>query len=169
MALLVLNVIVQVLFTLLPLALVVGGLAILHRIGLLKNLSFSWDLIWRLFLYILLALGVIGFLTKIWSISVIIAHLPSRWLISPSRDPLIDLVSTVMLGIALYGIWRRKKWGAYLVFVRLAFTIAVQVFVYQSLSWQLIGDYTGLENISADLVGALMWLLAFALTWGHFT
>jgi hypothetical protein len=74
---------------------------------------------------------------------VVLAGLNSRSLISPSREPTIDIVSCLLLAAALYGIWRLKKWGAYLVLLRLGYTIVVQVVVYQSLSWQLIGSYSG--------------------------
>jgi hypothetical protein len=147
---------------------VVCVLFLLHRLGFLLRFPLSWDLVRRIFLYILLLLGLLGFLSKAWSIVVSLEHLPPRWLISPSGNPIIDIVSTVTLGIALYGIWRWKKWGAYLVLVRLAFTIAIQLFVYRSLSWRLFHNYTGRENVFADLSGAVMWIIAFSLTWKHF-
>jgi hypothetical protein len=51
----------------------------------------------------------------------------------------------------------------------LAFTIFVQIFVYQSLSWQLVANYTGLDNVLSDIFGAAMWLLAFNRTWNDFS
>lgn len=111
-------------------------------------------------------LGVLGLLSKLWNIVVVLAHLNARLLISPSRDPLIDMLSSAGLALALYGVWRRRKWGAYLIFVRLAFTIVVQVFIYHSLNWRLTRGYTGRENVWADAMGAAMWLLAFWRTWG---
>lgn len=107
-------------------------------------------------------------IVKTFSFVVVLAHFPHRWLISPSSNPAIDLASTAVLTLALYGIWRWKKWGAYLVLLRLAFTIAIQVFVYRSLHWQLFRHYTGTQNVVADVSGAVMWILAFSLTWKHF-
>ncbi len=153
---------------LLILVAILGVLFLLHSLGFLPNFALSWDLVWKIFLNILLVLGAIGLSAKIWSIVVVLGHLDTGLLISPSRDPPIDITSTAVLALALYGIWRRRKWGAYLVFARLAFTIGVQIFVYHSLEWQLIRNYTGLENVSADLLGAAMWLLAFNRTWAHF-
>ncbi len=125
-------------------------------------------MVWRIFVYILLGLGVLGVLAKSWSIVVILAHLPTNWLISPSQNPFLDIISTVVYAAALYGIWRWKKWGAYLIFVRLAFTMSLQIFVYHSLGWQLAVGYTGTENLLADLSGAGLWLVAFLFTWKHF-
>lgn len=122
-----------------------------------------------LFLDILLLLGLLGVLSKTWSIVVVVGHLSSSLLVSPSQNPLIDTVSTVALALALYGIWPGRKGGAYLVLARLAFTIAVQVFIYQSFSWQLFRNYTGEENAVADLIGGAMWLLAFSQTWRSFS
>jgi hypothetical protein len=76
--------------------------------------------------------------------------------------------STIALALAIYGIWRRRKWGVYLVLARLAFTIGVQVLVYQLLHWKLVSNYTGLENVLSDLIGVAMWLLAFSRTWRQF-
>jgi hypothetical protein len=100
---------------------------------------------------------------------VVLAHLPARLLVSPSRDPALDILSTVVLAVALVGIWRRKKWGAYLVLARLAFTIGLQVFVYRSLGWHLAQNYSGLDNVLADFSGAAMWLVAFAGAWRDFS
>jgi hypothetical protein len=88
--------------------------------------------------------------------------------ISPSRDPALDITSSVMLAVALFGIWRWRKWGAYLIFVRLAFTIIVQLFIYHSLNWQLIGNYTGIENVIGDLLGVVLWFWAFSRKWSYF-
>jgi hypothetical protein len=149
-------------------AVIVGLLILLHRAGFLPDFSLSWTLFWTVFLNILLALGVVTVLVKAWSIAVILGHLDSKLLISPSRDPLIDIGSTAALALALYGIWRRWKWAACLVLARLAFTIGVQVFVYHSLHWQLVRNYAGYQNVLADLIGAAMWLLAFNRTWAQF-
>ncbi len=127
-------------------------------------------------LTILLIFGVIGLLAKIWSIIVVLANLNMSWMISPSQNPLIDTVSTLILAVALYGIWQWKKWGAYLIFGRLAYTMFVQLFVYHSLGWQLIslypgtgyGTYTGLFNIGTDIFAVFMWLLAFSRKWTYF-
>jgi hypothetical protein len=153
---------------LLILGAIIGGLFLFHRFGFLPKLALSWNLVWRIFLDILLVLGVLGLTAKIWSIVVVLGQLNAKLLVSPSRDPLIDIVSTGALALALYGIWRRRKWGAYLVFLRLAFTIGVQVFIYHSLGWHLARNYTGAENVYADLSGAVMWLLAFNRNWVHF-
>jgi hypothetical protein len=118
---------------------------------------------------VLLVLGGIGLLTKLWSVFVLEAGLSSRLLISPSRDPIIDIISCLLLAAALYGIWRLKKWGAYLVLLRLAYTIVVQVLVYQSLSWQLIGSYNGISNLLGDVLGAVLWVWAFSRKWSFFT
>lgn len=151
------------------LAIVVCFLVILKRLGLMPHFVFSWDLVWRIFVYILLLLGALTVAVKSWSIVVVVARLPRRWLVSPSANPIIDVVSTAALAVALYGIWKWKKWGAYLVLLRLAFTVALQIFVYRSLHWQLFRNYTGMENVLADLWGAVMWIIAFCLTWKHFT
>lgn len=150
------------------LAIVVGLLMVLHKIGLLPRLVFSWDLVWRIFIFVLLLLGVLTVIVKTWSIVVVMAHLPQRWLVSPSASPAIDIVSTGVLAAALYGIWRWKKWGAYLVLLRLAFTAGVQIFVYRSYHRRLFRNYNGTENLFADLSGAIMWIIAFCLTWKHF-
>ncbi len=154
--------------SLLILIFILAVLFVLHSLGILRNFSFSWDFVGRLWLYILLGFGILTLLVKTWSIVVILTHLPANLLISPSQNPAIDIFSTVILAIGLYGIWRWKKWGAYLVLLRLAFTIIVQVFVYHSLNWQLIADYTGKDNLFADVSGAITWVIAFSLTWGHF-
>lgn len=150
------------------LAIVVCSLLILHKIGLMPRFAFSWDLVWRIFIYILLLLGILTVIVKTWSIVVVLAHLPKRWLVSPSANPILDIVSTAVLAIALYGIWRWRKWGAYLILLRLAFTAAVQILVYRSLHWQLYRGYTGTGNLFADFSGAFMWIIAFSLTWEHF-
>ena len=106
---------------------------------------------------------------KTWSVVVVLAQLPPRWLVSPSANPVIDVFSTAVLVLALYGVWRWRKWGAYLVLLRLAFTVAVQVFVYRSLHWQLFRNYTGMENVLADCWGAFMWIIAFTLEWRRFS
>ncbi len=120
------------------------------------------------FLGVLLIFGVIGLATKIWSIIIVLAHLNTHLLISPSRDPALDITSSVMLAVALFGIWRWRKWGAYLIFVRLAFTIIVQLFICHSLNWQLIGNYTGIENVIGDLLGVVLWFWAFSRKWSYF-
>jgi hypothetical protein len=150
-------------------AVIMGALFFAKRMGLAPRLILSWDLAWQILIYILLAFGVLGFLAKAWSIAVVLAHLPSTWLVSPSGDPGIDIVSTGMYGIALYGVFRWKKWGAYLIFVRLAFTICMQLFLYHSASWNLVAGYTGADNLFADLSGAFTWLLAFVLAWKRFS
>jgi len=120
------------------------------------------------FLNVLVVLGVIGLLTKLWSIVVIMAHLNSRLLISPSRDPLIDISSSVLLALALFGIWHLRKWGAYLVLIRLAYTVIVQLFLYHSLAMPLIGNYNGTQNVLGDVLGAALWLWAFSRKWSYF-
>jgi len=152
----------------LMLIIVVASLVLLHRLGLLPRFSFSWDLVCRIFVYILLMLDGFAFLLKTWSIIVILAQLPGRWLVSPSADPAIDVVSTTALGIALYGVWRWRKWATYLVLIRLAFTMAVQLFVYPSPSWRLVHGYTNFESVFTDLSGVVLWTVAFSLTWEHF-
>jgi hypothetical protein len=152
---------------LLALGVIVGGLFLLQRFGVLPNFSLSWDLAWRTFLNILLVLGIFGLVSKIWSIVVVLGRFDAK-LISPSRDPLVDIASTALLALALYGVSRRRRWGAYLILARLVFTIAVQVFVYRSVGWRLVGNYTGLENVFADLSGAMMWLVAFNRNWAAF-
>lgn len=147
---------------------VVCSLVVLHKLGLMPNFVFSWDLVWRIFIYILILLGVLTLVVKTWSIVVVLMHLPQRWLVSPSANPAVDGVSTAVLAIALYGIWRWRKWGAYLVLLRIAFTVTVQVFVYRSLKWRLFHNYSGTKNLIADFSGALMWIIAFSLTWKHF-
>ncbi|MGA8529162.1 MAG: hypothetical protein WB622_05565 [Acidobacteriaceae bacterium] len=117
------------------LAVVVGSLVILRRLGLMPRFVFSWDLVWRIFVYILLLLGVLTVIVKTWSIVVVLAHLPHRWLVSPSANPVIDAVSTAILAIAHYGVWRWRKWGAFLVLLHIALTVVVQAFVYRSLHW----------------------------------
>ncbi|MGH7141259.1 MAG: hypothetical protein ACREGH_01315 [Minisyncoccia bacterium] len=117
----------------------------------------------------MLALGVLGVLAKAWSIIVILAHLSPALLISPSQNFSLDIVSTIVYAVALWGIWRFKKWGAALVFVRLAFTIFLQLFIYHSLSWHLAAGYTGLDNLYADISGGLTWLIAFVWLWKYFT
>ena len=148
---------------------ILGGAFVLQRIGLLPNVSLTRELVWTLFLDVLLLLGLLGLLSKAWSIAVVVGNLNTSLLVSPSQNPVIDTVSTVALGCALYGIWRRRKWGAYLVLARLVFTIAVQLVVYQSLGWQLFRGYSGTENVVADLIGGAMWLLAFSQTWSWFS
>jgi hypothetical protein len=147
---------------------VVVALLIFQRFGLIARFPLSWNLVCRIFIYILLILGALGFLAKVWSIIVVLAHLNPAWLVSPSGDPLIDIVSTITYALALWGIWRWKKWGAYLIFVRLAFTMAVQIFVYHSLGWHLAAGYTGLDNLYADLMGGATWLLGLFFTWKYF-
>lgn len=147
---------------------VVGVLFLLHRLGFLRDLTLSWRLFWTVFLNVLLLFGLAAVAAKTWSIVVVLGHLDPRLLISPSRDPYIDIASTAVLALALYGVWRRHKWGAYLVLARLAFTVGVQVLVYHSLGWQLARSYTGAQNVAADLIGAAMWLLAFNRTWDQF-
>ncbi|HEY6516077.1 MAG TPA: hypothetical protein VIY50_08030 [Steroidobacteraceae bacterium] len=153
---------------LLLLGVIVGGVFLFHRLGLWQHFSLSWDLAWRIFLNILLVLGVLGLISKVWSIAVVLGHFNAALLISPSRDPGIDIASTAVLALALYGVWRRWKWGAYLIFVRLAFTIGVQVLVYHSYGWHLVRNYSGAENLYGDLSGAVMWLLAFNRNWAYF-
>jgi hypothetical protein len=116
----------------------------------------------------------------------------SNWLPAPTGDFVLwlrayqpgaavlsgeyHISSTALLAAALLGIWRWRKWGAYLIFVRLAYSMVVQIFVYHSLGWQLIslypgtgyGTYTGLFNIVADLLGVVTWFLAFYFTWPYF-
>jgi hypothetical protein len=150
------------------LAIVVCSLLILHRLGVVPGFVFSWDLVWRIFIYILLLLGVLTVLVKTWSVVVVLARLPPRWLVSPSANPVIDVLSIAVLALALYGVWRWRKWGAWLILLRLAFTVTVQVFVYRSLHWQLFRNYTGVENLFADFSGAVVWIIAFTLTWKHF-
>lgn len=151
---------------------VVSSLVILHRLGFLPGFVFSWDLVGRIYIYILLLLGMLTVEVKTWSVVVVLAQLPPRWLVSPSANPVIDVFSTAVLVLALYGFgdggngW---KWGAYLVLLRLAFTVAVQVFVYRSLHWQLFRNYTGIENVLADFWGAFMWIIAFTLAWRRFS
>lgn len=151
------------------LAVVVSSLVILHRLGFLPGFDFSWDLVGRIFIYILLLLGMLTVVVKTWSVVVVLAQLPPRWLASPSANPVIDIFSTAVLVLALYGVWRWRKWGAYLILLRLAFTVAVQVFVYRSLHWQLFRNYTGMENVLADFWGAFMWIIAFTLAWRRFS
>jgi len=150
------------------LAIVVGTPALLHRLGWLSRFSFSWDLVARVFVYILLTLDALAFLLKAWSITVVLAQLPARWLVAPVGNPAIDVATTSALGIALLGIWRWKKWAAYLVLIRLAFTMAVPLSLSPSLSLRLLHDYTNLESVFADLSGVVLWTLAFSLTWERF-
>jgi hypothetical protein len=154
--------------SILILAFIVTALFIFRRIGLFPNVPLTWDLVWRIFLRILIAFGVLGVIAKVWSLVVVRGHLNTAWLVSPSQNPLIDGISTVIYAVALVGVWRWRKWGAYLIFVRLGLTVFVQVFIYQSLGWQLAAGYTGLDNLYADLSGALTWLLAFFFNWIHF-
>ena len=147
---------------------VVGSLILLHRLGLLSRFSFSWDLVCRTFVYILLMLDGLAFLIKTWSIVAVLGELPERFLASPSANAAIDIVSTTALGVALYGVWRWRKWAACLVLIRLACTMAVQLFVYPSSSGRLLHGYTNLESVFMDLSGVVLWTAAFLLTWEHF-
>jgi hypothetical protein len=54
-----------------------------------------------LFIDVLLVLGVIGLFSKLWSVFVVEAGLNSRLLISPSREPIIDIISCLLLAAAL--------------------------------------------------------------------
>lgn len=147
---------------------IVGVLVLLRRLGFWPDVPPSWNLFWRIFLNVLWVLGVAAVVAKAWSIAVVAGHLDPRLLVSPSRDPFIDGISTAFLALALYGVWERRKWGAYLIFVRLVLTICIQVFVYHSLQWHLVRHYTGAQNLAADFVGVAMWLLAFNRTWDMF-
>ncbi len=62
-----------------------------------------------LFLNLLLLFGLIGPLAKIWSIIVVIAYLNNSLMISPSKYPLIDILSSLPLAVALFGIWRMRN------------------------------------------------------------
>jgi hypothetical protein len=148
--------------------LIISVLFLLAAVGVLPTFRFSSNLFWNLFLDVLLVLGALAVVLKAWSIVVVLDHLDPKLLISPSRDPIIDTVSTTALALALCGIWGGRKWGAYLVLARLAFTIGVQIFIYHSLDWQLVRNYSGLDNVLADVVGMTMWVLAFNRTWADF-
>lgn len=148
---------------------VVGVMWLLGVAGVLPRFVWSRDRVGTIFLNILLLLGVLTVLVKAWSIVVIVGHLPSRYLVSPSQNPLLDAAETLILAIALWGIWKRRKWGAYLVLARLVLTMVVQVYVYRSLHWQLFHRYTGSMNVAADAWGMVMWIIAFAMTWNQFS
>jgi hypothetical protein len=150
------------------LVVVLGALALLHRLGLLPSFSFSWDLVARLFVYVLLVLEGLGFLLKTASIVVVLAELPVRWLVSPVGNPAIDGVSTAALGVAIYGVWRWKQWAAYLVLIRLALNMAIHLFIFPSLSLRIFHDYTNLESVFTDLSRVVLWTVAFSLTWERF-
>ena len=147
---------------------VVGSLILLHRLGLLSRFSFSWDLVCRIYVYILLMLDGLAFLIKTWGIVVVLGEIPERLLAPPSVNAAIDIVSTTALGVALYGVWRWRKWAAYLVLIRLACTMVVQLFIFPSSSWRLFHGYTDLESVFTDLSGVVLWTVAFSLTWEHF-
>jgi hypothetical protein len=52
------------------------------------------------------------------------------------------MAETAMLAIGLVEVLRWKRWGFYVVLVRLGITILVQLFVYNSLSQSLIAGYS---------------------------
>ena len=110
----------------------------------------------------------IAFLIKTWSLVAVLGELPERLLTSPSVNAAIDILSTTALGVALYGVWRWRKWAAYLVLIRLACVMAVQLFGYSSSSWRLFHGYTNLESVFTDLSGVVLWTAAFSLTWERF-
>ena len=120
-----------------------------------------------IFLYFMIIFGVVTVLVKVFSV-IALASKHSNLIISPSGSPAIDLFSTALLVVALIGIWKWKKWGAYLVFIRLAFTMIVQFFIYQSLGLSLIAGYNGTFNFIADVAGAGLWVLALYRKWSYF-
>lgn len=115
----------------------------------------------------MIAFGVITIIAKVFSVIALVSR-HGNLIISPSGFPAIDLFSTALLVVALIGIWKWKKWGAYLVFIRLAFTMIVQFFIYQSLGAILIAGYNGTLNFLADIVGAGLWALALYRKWPYF-
>ncbi len=153
---------------LLVLLLIVAGLFVLQRFGSFRDYRITWDMTGRLFLNILTAFGVLTVVMKLWSVGVVAFHLDSRLMLSPTRYPPVDIASSVVLALGLIGVWRRRKWAAWVVIARLVFTIGLQLFIYRSLGWDLFRGYTGEDNALADIVGLLMWALAFAFTWKHF-
>ncbi|HWE46747.1 MAG TPA: hypothetical protein VG407_12040 [Caulobacteraceae bacterium] len=150
------------------LALVVFCLFVLQRFGVLREHRLSWDLTWRIFLNILTTLGVVTVLVKLWSVAIVTYHLDNRILAAPTTDPPAAIASAVVLALGLIGVWRRRKWGAYVVLGRLVLVVALQAYAYRSLGWDLFRGWNGAENVTANLVSLMLWTWAFACTWKHF-
>jgi hypothetical protein len=120
-----------------------------------------------LFLTVVIAFEFLTVLVKVLSDVALVTNHPNLE-ISPSGSVPIDTVETGILVVAIIGVLRWKKWGFYLILVRLAITILVQLFLYQSLGQQLIAGYNGTENVIDDFVGAGLWIWAVYRKWSFF-
>ena len=120
-----------------------------------------------MFLTVVIAFEFLTVLVKVLSDVALVTNHPNLE-ISPSGSVPVDMVETGILVVAIIGVLRWKKWGFYLVLVRLAITVLVQLFLYQSLGQQLIAGYNGTTNVIDDFVGAALWIWAVYRKWSLF-
>ena len=104
----------------------------------------------------------------LWSVGVVAFHLEDRAIFAPLRFAPLAILSSIVLALGLIGVWRRRKWGAWLVLAQMAFTAAVQVFTYRALGWDMFRGYAGWMNVSGEVASLAMWALALLWTWKHF-
>ena len=128
----------------------------------------TWDITGQLFLNILTTLAVLTLAVTLWSVGVVAFHLQDRAIFAPMRFAPVAILSSIILALGLIGVWRRRKWGAWLVLAQLAFTAAMQVFTYRALGWDMFRGFTGWMNVSGDVASLVLWVLALLWTWKHF-
>ena len=153
---------------LLVLLLIVGALFVLQRFGSFRDHPITWDLTWRIFLNVLIAIALLTMAVKLWGVGEAIFHLDTRVLVAPAREPPVDIASAMVLAFGLIGVWRRRKWSAWVVIGRLVVTIGLQVFIYRALGWDMVRGLDGWRNVTGDVADLLMWAWAFNRNWKHF-
>jgi hypothetical protein len=146
---------------LLILVLILAGLTVGRR-------PVTWDLTGRTLLDILTTLGALTAAVTFWSIGVVAFHLQDRTFFEPIRFAPLAILSSIVLALGLIGVWRRRKWGAWLVLAQLAFTAATQTFTYRALGWDMFRGLTGWVNVTGDVASLVLWVLALLWTWKHF-
>ena len=119
------------------------------------------------FLTVVIAFEVLTIILKVFSDLALFTNNASLEF-SPSGSIPLDMTETAILAVGLVGVLRWKKWGFYLVLIRLGITILVQLFLYQSLGQQLIGGYNGTTNVVFDFVGVAFWIVAVSRKWSYF-
>ena len=120
-----------------------------------------------IFLTVVILFHVLTVIVKVFSDMALVTG-NSSLEISPSGSVPIDLSESAILVAGIVGLLRWKRWGFYLILVRLAVTIAVQLFVYHSLGQNLIAGYNGTLNVIYDFAGAAIVSLAVYRKWSYF-
>lgn len=121
-----------------------------------------------IFLTILLVLSVIGFIWRLFITfggglaGVTYVNPPPFWY--RSFEIIANWVSVLSLGGAIFGLFKWKKWGVYLLALSLVVDIVYHLAMFIFADW-----YTGSARAVGGVIVAGLWFCAISRKWQNFS